>query len=59
MRSTDRLHHERAAGIPRLAMRGMRNRIAHGCFDVDINVVWNTVQQDSQPLLDKLPPAKP
>jgi uncharacterized protein with HEPN domain len=45
--------------VPWRAMRGMRNRVAHGYFDVDINVVWNTVQQDLQPLLDKLPPAKP
>ena len=25
-------------------MRGMRNRIAHGYFDVDLDVVWDTVQ---------------
>lgn len=26
------------------SMRGMRNRIAHGYFDIDLNVVWDTVQ---------------
>ena len=25
-------------------MRGMRNRIAHGYFDIDLGVVWDTVQ---------------
>lgn len=25
-------------------MRGMRNRIAHGYFDIDLDVVWDTVQ---------------
>jgi uncharacterized protein with HEPN domain len=30
--------------IPWRNMRGMRNRIAHGYFDVDLEVVWDTVQ---------------
>ena len=30
--------------IPWRGMRGMRNRIAHGYFDVDLDVVWDTVQ---------------
>ena len=25
-------------------MRGMRNRIAHGYFDIDLSVVWDTLQ---------------
>jgi len=25
-------------------MRGMRNRIAHGYFDINLDVVWETVQ---------------
>jgi len=24
-------------------MRGMRNRIAHGYFEIDFNIVWDTV----------------
>lgn len=27
-------------------MRGMRNRMAHGYFDIDLNIVWETVQND-------------
>ena len=26
------------------AMRGMRNRIAHGYYDIDLDVVWETVR---------------
>lgn len=29
--------------IPWAAMRGMRNRIAHGYFELNIAVVWDTV----------------
>lgn len=32
------------AQVPWRNMRGMRNRIAHGYFDVALNVVWDTVQ---------------
>lgn len=30
--------------IPWAQMRGMRNRMAHGYFAVDLNIVWDTVQ---------------
>ena len=30
--------------VPWRNMRGMRNRIAHGYFDIDLEVVWETVQ---------------
>ena len=40
--------------IPWRNMRGMRNRIAHGYFDVDLNVVWETVQTALPDLLDTL-----
>ena len=32
------------AHIPWRAMRGMRNRIAHGYFENNLDVVWETVQ---------------
>jgi uncharacterized protein with HEPN domain len=25
-------------------MRGMRNRITHGYFEIDLEIVWDTVQ---------------
>lgn len=36
--------------IPWRNMRGMRNRIAHGYFDLDQDVVWDTVQNALPPL---------
>jgi len=30
--------------IPWRSMRGMRSRIAHGYFDIDLAVVWDTLQ---------------
>jgi uncharacterized protein with HEPN domain len=40
-------------GIPWRSMRGMRNRIAHGYFDVNLEVVWETVQTALPELLSK------
>jgi uncharacterized protein with HEPN domain len=36
-------------------MRGMRNRIAHGYFDIDFDVVWETVEAALPALLQHLP----
>ncbi len=33
------------ASIPWRSIRGMRNRIAHGYFDIDLHVVWQTVAE--------------
>lgn len=47
------------AEIPWRNMRGMRNRIAHGYFDINLDVVWDTVQTALPILksqLDALPP---
>ena len=46
--------------IPWRSMRGMRNRIAHGYFDINLEVVWDTVQTALAALknqLDALPAA--
>ncbi|QKV62522.1 DUF86 domain-containing protein [Pseudomonas sp. 43A] len=41
--------------IPWRSMRGMRNRIAHGYFDINLDVVWETVQVALPELLTVLP----
>ncbi len=41
--------------VPWRSMRGMRNRIAHGYFDINLNVVWETVQVALPELLKQLP----
>ncbi len=46
---------ERYSDVPWRSMKGMRNRIAHGYFDIDLNVVWETVQSALPQLLDRLP----
>lgn len=35
-------------------MRGMRNHIAHGYFDINLDVVWGTVQSALPELLERL-----
>lgn len=45
---------ERHPEISWRSMRGMRNRIAHGYFDVDLDVVWATVQTALPQLLERL-----
>lgn len=42
--------------IPRQAMVGMRNRIVHAYFDINLTVVWRTVTEDLPPLLDLITP---
>ncbi|MBR7001307.1 MAG: DUF86 domain-containing protein [Neisseriaceae bacterium] len=36
------------------SMRGMRNRIAHGYFDIDLEVVWETLQTALPDLQQKI-----
>lgn len=43
------------AEIPWRNMRGMRNRIAHGYFEVNLDVVWDTVLTALPELLSQLP----
>ncbi len=43
--------------VPWQGMRGMRNRIAHGYFEINLDVVWDTVQSALPELLERLPAA--
>ena len=45
--------------VPWRNMRGMRNRMAHGYFDIDLDMVWNTVQTALPELLGQLSPLQP
>ena len=38
--------------IPWKQVIGMRNRIAHGYFDINVDFVWDIVQNDLQPLYE-------
>lgn len=41
--------------VPWRNMRGMRNRMAHGYFDIDLHMVWETAQKWLPELLKQLP----
>ena len=43
------------AQVPWRSRRGMRNRIAHGYFDFNLDGVWDTVQAALPELLKQLP----
>lgn len=43
------------ADVPWRSMRNMRNRMAHGYFDINLDVVWETVQEWLPALLQQLP----
>lgn len=48
--------------VPWRSMVGMRNRIAHGYFEIDLDVVWQTVNTSLPSLLEALesiPASKP
>jgi uncharacterized protein with HEPN domain len=40
--------------IPWQDIVGMRNRLIHGYFDIDLDIVWDTVCNDLPPLIQKL-----
>jgi uncharacterized protein with HEPN domain len=44
--------------VPWRSMRGMRNRIVHGYFDINLEVVWDTVRTALPELLKRLPAAR-
>lgn len=43
-----------APEIPWADIRGMRNRVAHEYFGVDVKVLWETVREDLPKLLEAL-----
>ena len=40
--------------IPWMEIIGMRNRLIHGYNSVDLNVLWDTIEIDLPPLIEKL-----
>lgn len=41
--------------VPWSSMKGMRNRLAHGYFDINLDVVWETVSNALPNLLERMP----
>ena len=44
--------------IPWRSMRGMRNRMAHGYFETDFGIVWDTVKAELPTLVSHLSAAR-
>ena len=44
----------RYPGIPWRDIIGMRNRLVHVYFDVDLDLVWDTIRTDLPPLIVEL-----
>lgn len=40
--------------IPWVVMVGMRNRLTHAYFSIDLDIVWDTVTNDLTPLIEQL-----
>lgn len=40
--------------IPWADITGMRNRLIHAYFDINLNIVWQTVSEELKPLVDEL-----
>jgi len=50
---TDQFRDEHSE-VPWREVFGMRNRVTHGYFDIDLDVVWNTIMNDLPALEDTL-----
>jgi uncharacterized protein with HEPN domain len=50
---SDELHEEHN-DIPWREIAGVRNRLIHGYFDVDLNIVWEIIKQDIPILISNL-----
>lgn len=44
--------------VPWRGMKGMRNRIAHGYFEINLDTVWETTQTALPDLIQQLPPIR-
>lgn len=45
---------ERYSDLPWAEMRAMRNIVAHQYFGVNLNIIWNTAQNNLPPIVAKL-----
>ena len=41
--------------VPWRSMKGMRNRIAHGYFEINLETVWETIKTALPSLIEQLP----
>ena len=53
-RKTSPQFREQHADVPWAAIVGLRHRVVHDYLHVDLDLVWDVVQQDLEPLISKL-----
>ncbi|NES71846.1 MAG: DUF86 domain-containing protein [Okeania sp. SIO2D1] len=55
--AASRISQKKQAAIPRIPWKqviSMRNRLIHAYFDVDLDILWQTVTEDLEPLIKEL-----
>ena len=60
--AASRVSAETRAAYPTIRWRemvGMRNRLVHAYFDIDLRLVWDTVHEHLPPLIERLEPLVP
>jgi uncharacterized protein with HEPN domain len=45
---------EKSPEIPWINIIGMRNRLIHAYFDINLDILWKTITEDLPPLIAKL-----
>jgi uncharacterized protein with HEPN domain len=51
----DEVFADQHSQVPWRSMKGMRNRIAHGYFEINLETVWETIQSALPSLIEQLP----
>jgi len=53
-KGVSRAFRQKHPDLPWKKTAGMRDRLIHGYFDVNLDIVWQTVTEDLPPLIHKL-----
>lgn len=48
------LTQDQLSGIPWIPIRHMRHRLVHDYFRINLDIVWQTIQEDLKPLISAL-----
>jgi len=47
-------YREKSSQLPWPSIIGMRNRLIHAYFDIDLDILWKTITEDFPPLIAEL-----
>jgi uncharacterized protein with HEPN domain len=54
IKKSDPIFTDRHPEVPWLVMVAMRNRVSHGYFSIDLEIIWNTIRSDLPSVKDKI-----